>query len=67
MMWTILPIESLPADGTSSVEPEEIICRQGVLLSAVRDSAGSYRVRRLISTEPNDYLIADLAPNSILI
>lgn len=65
MMWTtLMPQERLMQ--TEASESEDIFCHNGVLLSAVRDEAGGYRVRRLLSTEPNDYLCSDLVPGSVL-
>lgn len=64
-MWTIAPIESL-TEGESRSEQEEILYHKGVMLSAAREASGGYRVRRILSTEPNDYLSAELMPNRII-
>ncbi len=65
MMWTIAPVESL-IEGEPRSEQEEILYHNGVMISAVREASGGYRVRRILSTEPNDYLSAELMPNHIL-
>lgn len=66
MMWTIAPAESWQ-EADQSAQTEEIVCHHGIFLSAVRDNAGGYRVNRLLSTDPNDYLSAELAPGKLII
>lgn len=65
MMWTTVPPEMWQEQTQASVQ-DAVFCHNGVLLSAVRDEAGGYRVHRLLSTEPNDYLCPEFAPGSVI-
>ena len=65
MMWTVVAPELWSEKEDSAVIREEVVCHQGVFLS-VSQEAGGYRVRRIISTDPNDFLSSEIYPDAII-
>ena len=66
MMWTIAAPEIWNGQISEAVEEEEIICHHGIHLSVAREEAGQYRIRRVLSTDPNDFLCEGICPGTMI-
>lgn len=71
MLYTILPLEAIfdPETETSSSESAatEVEIKQGsVSLLAQPLPGGQYKINRIISTDPQDYLRPEWQPGSIM-
>ena len=62
MMWTIVAPEAWSGEQI----PEEVVCYQGVFLSVSQEERGGYRVKRILSTDPNDFLSSEIYPGAML-
>jgi hypothetical protein len=68
MLYTIIPLEIVfkgTEDG-AEIKEREIINYNGVVMEAIRQSDGRYRIERLLSTNPMLYLDARFQPGSII-
>jgi hypothetical protein len=50
----------------AEIKGREIITYQGVVMEAMRQSDGRYRIERILSTDPMIYLDARFQPGSII-
>jgi hypothetical protein len=73
MFYTIVPLEYIFEEEESEdtkltkKENEDIeIKREGVSLMVQSSSSGEYQIKRIISTNPNDYLRPEWQPGVIL-
>ena len=66
MMWTIVAPEIWNGDQSKTMIPEEIISYQGVSISVSQEEYGRYRVKRILSTDPNDFLSSEIYPGAVL-
>lgn len=70
MLYTIIPLEAIfdPETETSSGESTaEVEIKQGpVSLLAQPLPGGQYKINRIISTDPQDYLRPEWQPGSIM-
>jgi hypothetical protein len=73
MLYTIVPIEyifaaeALEDDESEKQQEEEIeIKKEGVSLMVQSLAPGQYKVTRIISTNPNDYLRSEWQPGVIM-
>ncbi len=66
MMWTIVAPEMWSGEQAMATVPEEVISYQGIALSVSREGFGGYRVRRILSTDPNDFLSSEIYPGAML-
>lgn len=71
MLYTIVPIETIfeeeESSGIGKFTPAPItIRRDGIELLAEQLPGGEYRIQRLISTNPQDFLNPKWQPGSIL-
>lgn len=66
MMWTIVAPEMWNEEVAADTIVEEIISYQGVSVSVSREGLGEYRVKRILSTDPNDFLFSGIYPGAIL-
>ena len=65
MMWTIVSPE-LWNEKAEEMIPEEVISYQGISLSVSREGLDGYRVKRILSTDPKDYLSDEICPGTML-
>ncbi|AEE96142.1 hypothetical protein Mahau_0944 [Mahella australiensis 50-1 BON] len=68
MLYTIIPLE-IVFKGTeegAKIKEREIINYNGVVMEAIRQSDGRYRIERLLSTDPMLYLDEHFQPGSII-
>lgn len=71
MLYTIVPIETIfeeeDSAGTGVFSPTPIMIRRdGIDLLVEQMPGGEYRIQRLISTNPRDFLNPKWQPGSIL-
>ncbi|MBO5245151.1 MAG: hypothetical protein J6B02_03525 [Selenomonadales bacterium] len=66
MMWTVASPETWRGQSQENAQTEQVICRGGVWMSVMQCEAGGYRIRRILSTDPRDYLCESLSPGSML-
>lgn len=66
MMWTVAPLETWMEQTETNTASDEIVCHNGIWMSVMRDDAGGYRIKRVLSTDPNDYLRADIVPGAMV-
>ena len=66
MMWTIVAPELWNGEEISEAISEEVILYHGVSLSVSREGLGEYRVKRILSTDPNDFLSSKIYPGTVL-
>lgn len=66
MMWTIVAPEMWNGEQDIVAVPEEVISYQGISLSVSREGPFGYRVRRILSTDPNDFLFSEIYPGAML-
>lgn len=66
MMWTIVAPEAWSGEQDVAMIPEEVVCYQGVFLSVSQEERGGYRVKRILSTDPNDFLSSEIYPGAML-
>ena len=67
VLYTIVPPEQifLPGADGPDTAPTELVCRGGAWYEGTR-CQGGYRIRRILSTDPADYLDARRAPGQLL-
>lgn len=65
MMWTVASPESWMGQAEQTVAAEEVVCCGGIWMSVVRSETGGYRIRRVLSTDPKDYLRDSIAPGTV--
>lgn len=65
MLWTIMPPEVLI---NTDLKPpsQKIVNYQGVPLLVENISPNQYKIKQILSTNPNDYLIDSLQPDTCL-
>ncbi len=66
MMWTIVAPELWSGEQEMVTIPEEVVCHQGVFLAVSQEGQGGYRVKRILSTDPNDFLSSEIYPGALL-
>lgn len=71
MLYTIVPLEIIFADEEPSIESiadhqEVELNQEGIRLMVQQSVSGQYKISRLISTNPQDYLRAEWQPGSII-
>ncbi len=71
MLYTIIPFEAIFDSETESGPPEssadEVVIKQGsVSLLTQALPGGQYKINRIISTDPEDYLKPEWQPGSIM-
>jgi len=67
MLWTIMPLETVyQKDVTTQAKSQRIITYRGIPVIVEDANEQSLRVVRLLSTNPADYLLDEIAPGSIL-
>lgn len=65
-MWTVIPPEQWNGQDEMPCVLEQVICRSGIRLSVTSEDAGGYRVRRILSTDPKDFLCAEISPGTVI-
>ncbi len=66
MMWTIVAPELWNGEQDMTTSPDEIIAYQGISLSVSREGFDGYRIKRILSTDPNDFLSSEIYPGAVL-
>jgi hypothetical protein len=69
MLYTIIPVESIfesESDSQEDAHDEVEIGRSGACLLVNSLSGGKYKVIRIISTDPQDYLNPQWQPGTII-
>ncbi|MBR0326147.1 MAG: hypothetical protein IIX11_08485 [Selenomonadales bacterium] len=66
MMWTIVSPELWNGEVATETTAEEVISYQGVSVAVSREGLGEYRVKRILSTDPKDFLSSEIYPDAIL-
>jgi hypothetical protein len=68
MLYTIIPLEVVlkGVEDDAEIKGREIITYQGVVMEAIHQSDGRYRIERILSTDPMIYLDARFQPGSII-
>lgn len=66
ILWTIMPTESLQITDTPAPLPQKELVYHGVPLLVESVETDQYKIVRILSTDPNDYLLEDLQPGSCL-
>ena len=67
VLWTIMPMELVTASaGDQEIPVLEELEYQGIMLQVSKISAVEYKVVRILTTNPKDYLRSELQPGSIL-
>lgn len=62
LLWTVFPIEQV-LQTEPAIDIRELEVRvSGVKALAEKDSSGGYRLKRLLSTDPNDFLRPEMQP-----
>lgn len=64
-IWSIVPIEMILSNAASPTAYEEIEC-SGMKCLVEKIGPAQCRVVRLLTTDPSDYLRAELQPGTIL-
>lgn len=65
ILWTILPLEMVLADSEKVTAAAEIK-RGSITMEAQMDAGHQYRIMRIISTDPMDYLKPELQPGRLI-
>ncbi len=65
LLWTIYPMQTVMSGQTDTPRRREI-SRDGRLLMVSEAQDGNYRIERLISTDPADYLDPQWQPGRII-
>ncbi len=67
ILYTIVPYENIyPINPTAEEQMEENFYYKGVLVTAQRTSPAQYRIIKITSTNPNDFLKSELQPGSYI-
>lgn len=67
ILYTIMPHELIYPPQTMNEENiEESFYYKGILVTAERTSPSQYRILKITSTNPNDYLNGELQPGSYI-
>lgn len=66
ILYTIMPNEWVFPVEEGNESPQMNFYYNGVIVTAERDMSNVYKIVKITSTNPNDYLSADLQPGSII-
>jgi hypothetical protein len=66
MLWTIMPLEMVYQEAAKETRAQHFAMYKGAPVLVERLDENSSRIVRLLSTEPNDYLKADLMPGAVI-
>ncbi len=68
LLYTVIPIESIfDSDSNNESPPDEVEIDQGrTSLLAQSLPGGQYKITRIISTDPQDYLKPEWQPGTIM-
>lgn len=66
VLWTIVPEEVIFSDYYKAISAYEEINYSGTMLITEILSPGQYRIVRIMSTDPQDFLRPELQPGTVL-